>query len=220
MSERERQSSERQHLASGTQGGAGEDKAGMAEVYARDRAEWRRWLIANHASSRGIWLVYFKKGSGIASVGYAEAVEEALCFGWIDSLPRKLDATRWKLLLSPRRRSSPWSAKNKATVARLEAAGLLAASGLEAIAAAKADGSWTAYDAAEALDEPPDLQAALADAPDAAVRWAAFAPSSRKGILWWLATARARKTRARRVAEIVRLAAIGLRANFPESRRQ
>jgi uncharacterized protein YdeI (YjbR/CyaY-like superfamily) len=186
-----------------------------AEVEPADRAAWRAWLAQHHRQSTPVWVVLRKGDSKLTAEA---ATEEALCFGWIDSLPRKLDEARWKLLLSPRRRGSPWSAKNKATVARLEAAGLMAPAGHAAIAAAKADGSWTAYDAAERLEEPPDLRAALDAAPDAALRWARFAPSSRKGILWWLATARTATTRRKRVEQIVRLAGLGLRANFPESR--
>ncbi len=181
-----------------------------------DRAAWRDWLAAHHGRRAPVWLV-LGKGSG-AGLTLDEAVDEALCFGWIDSLPRKLDAARWMLLVSPRKRGSPWSRVNKARVARLIAAELMAPPGAARIAGARADGSWDVYEVAESLAEPGDLLAALAAVPGAADAWAGFAPSARKGILWWIAQAKAPATRARRVAETARLAAIGLRANFPESR--
>jgi uncharacterized protein YdeI (YjbR/CyaY-like superfamily) len=181
-----------------------------------DRAAWRAWLAAHHAQDGAVWLV-LRKGEG-AGLTQDAAIEEALCFGWIDSLPRKLDAERWMLLVSPRRPGSPWSRVNKARVERLAAAGRMAPPGVARIADAKADGSWTIYDTAEALAEPPELVAALAAAEGARAAWDGFAPSARKGILWWIASARTEATRARRIAETARLASLGLRANFPESR--
>jgi uncharacterized protein YdeI (YjbR/CyaY-like superfamily) len=181
-----------------------------------DRAAWRAWLSANHGRTAPVWLV-LEKGRG-AKLGQDDAIEEALCFGWIDSLPRKLDERRWMLLVSPRKPRSPWSRVNKARLERLRSAGLMAPPGQAKLAAAQADGPFDVYEAAETLEEPPDLWAALAAVPGAAATWAGFAPSSRKGILWWIAAAKAPPTRARRVAETARLAALGLRANFPESR--
>lgn len=181
-----------------------------------DRAAWRSWLALHHARRQPVWLV-LRKGGDAALTGDA-AVEEALCFGWIDSLPRKLDTSRWMLLIGPRKPRSPWSRVNKARIGRLRQSGLMAPPGEARIAAAIADGSWDSYEVAEALEAPADLVAALAAVSGAADAWAGFAPSARKGILWWIATARTPPTRARRVAETARLAAIGLRANFPESR--
>lgn len=181
-----------------------------------DRAAWRAWLAAHHARPAPVWLV-LRKGRD-APLTQDAAVEEALCFGWIDSLPRKLDEQRWMLLVSPRKPRSPWSRVNKARVERLVAAALMAPPGLSKVAAAQADGSWDVYEAAESLEEPAGLTTALAAVPDAAAAWARFAPSARKGILWWIAAARTPETRAKRMAETARLAAMGLRANFPESR--
>ncbi|MCB2376525.1 YdeI/OmpD-associated family protein [Hymenobacter sp. BT635] len=185
-----------------------------AQVHPATRAEWRQWLAENHASSPGVWFTYFKKESGQSRVGYAEAVEEALCFGWIDSLPRKLDADRTQLLFTPRKPKSGWSKVNKERLVRLEAAGLLEPSGLAAIAKAKLNGSWESLDAAEAGLVPPDLAAALAAEPLAAQHFSAFSPSSRKMLLSWVLAAKRPETRARRVAETVRLAALNKRANF------
>lgn len=181
-----------------------------------DRADWRAWLEAHHGRTAPACLV-LEKGRA-AKLGQEAAIEEALCFRWIDSLPRKLDDARWMLLVSPRKPRSPWSRVNKARVARLQAEGRMAAPGLAKLAAAQADGSFEVYEAAESLEEPAELAAALAAVPGAAAAWSGFPPSARKGILWWIAAARTPETRARRLAETTRLAAQGLRANFPESR--
>ena len=135
---------------------------------------------------------------------YDEAVEEALCFGWVDSLGRRLDDERTMLLVTPRRAKSGWSRPNKERIARLEASGLLAPAGAAKIAAARADGSWELLDAVEALEVPPDLAAALAADAGAGAGFAAFAPSVRKPLLQWLVTARRPETRRRRIEEIVR----------------
>ena len=178
------------------------------------RAAWRQWLAAHHASNSGVWLVYFKKASGKPSVAYAEAVEEALCFGWIDSHPRKLDAERSQLLFTPRNPKSGWSKANKERLLRLEAAGQLLPAGLAAIARAKENGAWESLDDAEAGLVPDDLVAALAANAAAQASFTAFAPSARKMLLTWVLGAKRPETRARRVAETVRMAALGKRANF------
>ena len=178
------------------------------------RAAWRQWLAEHHASAPGVWLVYGKKGSGLPSLSYAEAVEEALCFGWIDSHPRKLDADRSQQLYTPRRPRSGWSRVNKERLVRLEAAGQLMPAGRAAIARAKQNGAWESLDAAEAGLVPDDLATALAADEAAARHFAAFAPSARKAILTWVLGARQPETRARRVAETVRMAVLGKRANF------
>ena len=186
----------------------------VPRVHPPDRAAWRAWLAAHHASEKGAWFVYFKKATGRPRVLYDEAVEEALCFGWVDSLPRKLDADRSMLLFTPRKARSPWSGPNKARVARLAAEGLMTPAGQAKVDTARADGSWDLLTDAEALAVPDDLAAALAADPPAAARFAAFSPSSRKGILGWVALARRPETRAARVARTAAMAALGLRANF------
>ncbi|MBX0292950.1 YdeI/OmpD-associated family protein [Hymenobacter sp. HSC-4F20] len=172
-------------------------------VDAPSRPEWRAWLAAHHTHSVGIWLVLYKKGSGPPRLSYAEAVEEALCFGWIDSLPRKVDASRFHLYFSPRRKGSVWSAVNKKRIEQLRAAGLLMPAGQVKIAAAQQDGSWTALDEVDALRVPPDLAAALAATPGAEQSFSHLAPSSRKQHLQQLAAARRPETRQRRIARIV-----------------
>jgi uncharacterized protein YdeI (YjbR/CyaY-like superfamily) len=107
-----------------------------------DRADWRRWLRENHARSTGVWLVTWKKSAGRPRVDYDSAVEEALCFGWVDSRSKSVDEARTSLYFTPRTPTSAWSASNVARVARLEAAGLMRAAGRRAVAAARNAGKW------------------------------------------------------------------------------
>ncbi|MCA3255737.1 MAG: YdeI/OmpD-associated family protein [Alphaproteobacteria bacterium] len=179
------------------------------------RAALRRWLEANHGQRESIWLVTFKKAAGPRHVPYDAIVEEALAFGWIDSLPRKLDTERTMLLLSPRKPGSSWSAVNRARVERMEAQGLMHATGRARVAAAKADGSWSRLDAVEALVIPDDLAAALGPGSVADTYFRAFPPSAKRGILEWIAAAKAPETRARRIADTAAKAADNLRANTP-----
>lgn len=193
--------------------GQGTAADGLPLFYAPDRSAWRAWLEERHATARGVWLVYYKKGSGRPRVAYADAVEEALCVGWIDSRPNALDAERSTQLFSPRKPGSPWSRLNKQRIETLTAAGLMRPAGLAVVAAAKADGSWSAYDAIEDLTLPDDLAEALAAAPTAQAYFDAFPPSSKKNILWWIVSAKRSETRTKRVAETVRLATENKRAN-------
>lgn len=181
-------------------------------VHPGSRAEWRAWLVANHAESPGVWLVGWKTASGRAPVAYDDIVEEALCVGWVDSLSKPVDHERRRLLMTPRKRGSGWARTNKERIARLEAAGLMLPAGRATVAAARADGSWSLLDDAEALIEPADLRAALDADPDARAHWDGFPPSARKTALAWIVTAKRPETRSRRVAETVRLAAQGIRA--------
>ena len=171
--------------------------------------QWRDWLQTHGASSGSIWLVKWKKGKG-AYVAYGDLVDEALCFGWIDSLPRSLDASRTMLLMSPRRPGSGWSTVNKQRVERLIEAGRMAAPGAAAIERAKRDGSWTLLDRAGALTVADDLAAAL-DRHDARTKFEALPPSARRGILEWIDQARRPETRTRRIEETAAAAAEGRR---------
>jgi uncharacterized protein YdeI (YjbR/CyaY-like superfamily) len=183
------------------------------QVLVTSRAQWRAWLAEHSATSPGIWLVTWKKGSGEPHVDYDAVVEEALAFGWVDSRPRSLDERRSQLLLTPRTRGSNWSRRNKERVQRLTAAGLMTDAGLAAVRAAQADGSWTALDGVEELAEPADLAARLDAVAEARRSWDAFPRSTRRAILEWLLAARTRGTRDRRLTEVVERAARGERAN-------
>ena len=184
-------------------------------VQCETRAEWRAWLEANHATATSAWLVTWRAGSGMPVLAYEEGVEEALCFGWVDSRPGKVDEHRSKLYYAPRKPRSGWARTNKARVERLIAAGLMAPAGLAAIERAKANGAWEMLDEVEDLVVPLDLQAALDAAPSAAANWEAFPPSARRGILEWIRQAKRPKTRAARIAEAATLAARNERALQP-----
>jgi len=187
-------------------------------VEVKSRAELHKWLAKNHARKEAIWLVTWKKGGPVPHLPWSEIVDEALCFGWIDSLPRKLDDARTMLLLSPRRAGSGWSAINKKKAEALIAAGRIAPPGLAAIARAKKDGSWTKLDAAHALEMPADLAASLAAAAPATANFTAFSPSSRRAILEWIGAAKKPETRAKRIAETAHLAQRNIKANHPNAR--
>jgi uncharacterized protein YdeI (YjbR/CyaY-like superfamily) len=177
------------------------------------RPQWRAWLAEHHASAPGIWAVTFKKADPARYVPYDDLVEEALCFGWVDSQGRGLDEARTQLLFTPRRPNSGWSRPNKLRIERLEAAGQLTPAGVAAIETAKANGAWTALDAVEALIEPEELRAALDAEPAARREWDAFPRSAKRAILEWISTAKRPETRARRIAETAESAARGVRAN-------
>lgn len=166
-----------------------------------DRATWRAWLHAHHAGSGGVWLV-MRRREARAGI-YEDAVEEALCFGWVDSTAGRVDEERGKLYFAPRKSKSGWAATNKARIARLIASGRMAPAGLAAIERAKANGSWTLLDSVERLEVPPDLAAELDAHAPAAVNFAAWPPSVRKQALASLAQAKRPETRLARIRKLV-----------------
>jgi uncharacterized protein YdeI (YjbR/CyaY-like superfamily) len=176
-------------------------------------ADWRAWLAENHTRPAGVWLITYKKASGKPRIEYEESVEEALCFGWIDSKANTVDAERSMLWFAPRKPRTGWSRPNKERVERLIAQGRMTPAGLAKIEAAQADGSWTKLDAVEALETPPDLAEALAAVPNATANFEAFPRSAKRGILEWIVQAKTPATRAKRVAETARLAGENIRVN-------
>jgi uncharacterized protein YdeI (YjbR/CyaY-like superfamily) len=184
-----------------------------ARVHPDTRAAWRKWLASNHYSSKGVWLVSWRKHSGKDGPSYEDAVEEALCFGWVDSTARKLDDDRTMLWFSPRKPGSGWARPNKERVERLTAAGLMTPAGQRVIDAARADGSWSRLDDVENLVVPDDLAAALDSRPPARQNWDAFPRSVRRSILQWIVLAKRDTTRAGRIEEAARLAQVNERAN-------
>ena len=190
-------------------------------TFPKTREEWRAWLAENHARIEGVWLVSYKKASGQSSVDYEAAVEEALCYGWIDSKGRKLDETRTMLWMAPRKPGSGWSKPNKERIERMMAAGKMAEPGLAKIEAAKQDGSWYALDGVEKLEIPPDLEAALAKYGAAKQNFEAFPRSAKRAILEWISNAKRPETRAKRVEDTAIQAEQNVRANqWRESREQ
>lgn len=177
------------------------------------RAEWRQWLAAHHTQTGGVWLVSYKKATGMPRFDYEEAVEEALCFGWVDSKPNKLDAQRTLLWFAPRKPATGWSRPNKLRVERMIQAGLMTEAGLRKVEQAQQDGSWFKLDAIEDLAIPDDLAQALAAYAPASQNFSAFPRSAKRGILEWIANAKTPTTRARRIDETARLASQNERAN-------
>ena len=178
-------------------------------IHPANAGDWRAWLIENHDRSNGVWLVAFKKSSGKPTLSWDEAVSQALCFGWIDSVRNTVDDERYAQFFSPRRRKSPWSKINKAKVERLIADGLMTPAGLAKIEQAKRDGTWELSDAIEALTVPDDLAVALSADAAAEATFRTFSPSETKQLLWHLASAKRPETRTKRIAEIVEAAANG-----------
>jgi uncharacterized protein YdeI (YjbR/CyaY-like superfamily) len=180
-------------------------------LHPHDRAQWRAWLATHHGDRDEVWLVFWRKQSGRTGLTYDQAVEEALCFGWIDGKAAKLDDRRTMVRFTPRKRGSGWARTNKVRVERLLAEGLMAEAGLARIEEAKRDGSWTKLDAVEDLVVPDDLAAAFAGHPGSRERWDGFPRSVRRGVLEWIVQAKRPDTRARRVSETARRAAEGER---------
>ena len=176
-------------------------------VHADDRASWRAWLLANHATARGVWLVTWRPRSGRVGLEYPAAVEEALCFGWVDSTGGRVDDDRRKLYFAPRKPRSVWAASNKLRVERLIDEGRMAPAGLAAIERARANGSWETLDTVERLEIPDDLADALEVRRGAALNFAAFPASVRKMLLGWIAVARRPATRATRITRVAEAAA-------------
>lgn len=179
-------------------------------VRAADAVAWRAWLEENHERASGVWLLSVR-GNANVGVGYEDAVRQALCFGWIDGPVRTFDDQTVGQWFSPRRPSSGWAATNKARIAELEAAGMLAPAGIRVLDAAKANGSWEVLDGPEAGIEPPEFAAALDAVPAARANWDAFPKSAKKLGLTNIAMAKRPETRAARIAKIVADAAEGRR---------
>ncbi len=182
-------------------------------VHPLSRAEWRAWLEEHQAQKEGVWLVSYKSSTGKPRVEYAEAVEEALCFGWIDSRGNTLDAERSMLWFAPRRKGTGWSRSNKERVERLIAEGRMAPAGLAKVEAARLDGSWDALNEIEDLVIPADLAKMLEGNPTAKAHFEAFPRSVKRAILEWIASAKRPETRQKRIEETVRLAEKNIRAN-------
>lgn len=182
-------------------------------IHPKSRADWRKWLKKNHTQIEGVWVITFKKSSGKPHVSYEDIVEEALCFGWIDSKGNKLDEERTMLWCAPRKAKSNWSRPNKIRVEKLLAAGLMQPAGLAKIEAAQQSGTWTALDQVENLEVPADLESSLKANKDAKTYFDAFPRSVKRAILEWIMNAKKPETRAKRVAETAELAAKNIRAN-------
>ena len=175
----------------------------LKSYYPKDRKAWRKWLEKNHAISPGIWLIYYKKNSGKSRVEYNDAVEEALCFGWIDSTMRPLDEISYIQRFSPRKPKSVWSALNKKRIEKLSGDGLMAPAGLEKIEIAKKNGSWISIDHVENLEIPADLAKVFAKNKKAWKGFQSFKKFRKKQMLYRLGSAKLPETRKIRIEQII-----------------
>jgi uncharacterized protein YdeI (YjbR/CyaY-like superfamily) len=187
-------------------------KFGYPIYHAESRAQWRAWLEANHRAGPGVWLCSWRTVAGGPRCPYPDVVEEAICFGWIDSTATRLDDDRGLQLMTPRKPKSTWTRLNRQRVADMEAAGLMTDAGRGAVERARSNGWWTILDPVEDLVEPDDLSAALDAEPTARIAWDTFPPTARKAMLWWVISAVKHDTRQRRIDTIVAEAVNGERA--------
>jgi uncharacterized protein YdeI (YjbR/CyaY-like superfamily) len=178
----------------------------MKEVYVKTRKEWRDWLNEHHDKSNGIWLVFYKKHTGKATLEYDEAVEEALCFGWIDSIIKKIDDEKYVRKLTPRKADSRWSEINKKRIMELRKQGLLTEAGIMKIEAAKASGLWDKPDRPiTPLNTPRELESALEKNKTAKNFFDQLASSYQRQFIGWISAAKRQETKERRVKESITL---------------
>lgn len=195
-----------------------EVKNGIKTTKAKSSKEWRKWLEKNGEKEKSVWLIIYKKASGVSSVTYKEAVEEALCFGWIDSKANVKDEISYYQFFAKRNPKSKWSKVNKEKVKELISDKRMHKTGLAAIEIAKQNGAWIALDEVDNLIVPSDLRKAFNKNKEALKNFNAFPKSSKKIILEWIGNAKREETRAKRIEEAVRMAAVNERANHYKRR--
>jgi uncharacterized protein YdeI (YjbR/CyaY-like superfamily) len=178
------------------------------QLYLTSRGDWRAWLEENHAAAKEVWLVYYKKHTGKPTIPYDDAVEEALCFGWIDGLVRSIDDERYTQRYTPRRGKSIWSESNRRRVEKMVQAGRMTEAGLAKVEEAMASGEWDKAISWNSLAStlPTDLQEALAANRTAQKHFTNMAPSYQKQYVWWITSAKRKDTREKRIRETVRRA--------------
>ena len=181
--------------------------------YPTSQQQWRQWLEENHRSKQAVWLVHYKKKSGVPTISWSEAVDEALCFGWIDSVRKTLDNETFIQFFSKRKPNGTWSKVNKEKIRQLVEAGLMTQAGLESIETAKQNGSWTILDEVEELILPNDLEIEFNTQPGSKDFFLSLSKSVRKAMLQWLVLAKQPETRQKRIREIVELAALKQKPN-------
>ena len=183
-----------------------QQKEEIETFYPSTQADWREWLQENHLSKQSVWLIYYKKKSKISSISWSEAVDEALCFGWIDSTARPIDEEKYMQFFTKRKAKSVWSKVNKDKVEKLIAAGKMRQAGFDSIERAKQNGSWTILDEVEELIIPEDLDAAFQANEGSKDFFMSLSKSAKKMILYWLVSAKQQSTRQKRINEIAELA--------------
>jgi uncharacterized protein YdeI (YjbR/CyaY-like superfamily) len=179
----------------------------MNKVYITNRTDWREWLEANHNKAKEIWLVFNKKETELTSIPYDEAVEEALCFGWIDSIIKKLDESQYARKFTPRKADSKWSVLNIQRVEKMIRAGLMTPHGMDLVQAAKQHGKWDKPNQKPVLNFQlqPEFMEALRSSPKAQETFDHLAPTYQKQYIGWVEVAKRADTKQKRIAESVRL---------------
>jgi uncharacterized protein YdeI (YjbR/CyaY-like superfamily) len=191
----------------------------LEELLVPDAAAWRLWLEKNHTDSPGVWLILHKKGGNVTELDYDAALDEALCFGWIDGQVKKRDDESYFQRMTRRVRKSPWSARNVGIVARLEAEGRMTDAGRAAVESAKADGRWdAAYGGQGTAEFPADLAAAIAAVPAAQAMFDVLTSVNRYAMIYRTITAKKPETRAARIASYVEMLARG-ETLYPQKKR-
>lgn len=189
------------------------EKKEIETFYPTSQQQWRQWLEENHRSKQAVWLVHYKKKSGVPTISWSEAVDEALCFGWIDSVRKTLDNETFIQFFSKRKPNGTWSKVNKEKIRQLVEAGLMTQAGLESIETAKQNGSWTILDEVEELILPNDLEIEFNTQPGSKDFFLSLSKSVRKAMLQWLVLAKQSETRQKRIREIVELSALKQKPN-------
>jgi uncharacterized protein YdeI (YjbR/CyaY-like superfamily) len=178
----------------------------MKQLYVADRDQWRNWLSVHHTAEAGVWLIFYKKETAKPTIAYEAAVEEALCFGWIDGIIKKIDDARYVRRFTPRREGSGWSELNKKRAEKMIRQGKMTEAGLAKIKAAKKSGRWDKDPRPDiSFDIPPELAKALARNKRARESFEELAPSHRRHYIAWIAVAKKPETRERRIAESIAL---------------
>ncbi len=175
----------------------------------KDKEEWRQWLKENHKVEDAVWLISYKKSSPNHNLSWGEAVDAALCYGWIDSVKKTIDKERYQQYYSKRKATSTWSKVNKLKVAQFEKEGLLTPAALKTIEVAKENGMWTMLDAVEDLIIPEDLEDAFKNHSNSKDYFSSLSKSMKKQLLYWVVSAKRSETRAKRINEIASKASEG-----------
>lgn len=173
------------------------------EISLKNKKQWREWLELNHLKKDAVWLIFYKKDSPNFNFSWSESVDEALCFGWIDSTKKTVDNERFKQYFSKRKPRSNWSKVNKDKVKSLIEQGLMKEAGYKSIEIAKENGSWTILDSIENLEIPKELEKELKRQKSAIEYFENLPKSVKKSLLYWIVSAKRDETRAKRIAEIV-----------------
>ena len=176
-----------------------------------DKQDWRKWLELNHKKKEAVWLIVYKKKSSNSNLNWSESVDEALCFGWIDSVKKSIDIEKYKQYFTKRKAKSNWSKINKDKVKTLIDQGLMEEEGYKSIEIAKENGSWTILDEVEALVTPEDLKEEFANHKGAMEYFDSLSKSAKKILLYWVVSAKRKETRQKRIIEIVENASENLK---------